>query len=173
MEFWFDDGYEADYSKTLPFLNKLKCTGITALVTGLVCQPGYMCERKLRALIGCGWKIASHGTAHESMLDMDKAATELFLTESRDWIKVNLGVEPHGFVAPWNVLHPWQRELALKYYKFVRDPATLHFHSNKFEDVERVVTKIVQGGKDAYRDISKQRYIRSQQVIKSRFGVDV
>lgn len=173
MEFWFDDGDEADYSRTLPFLNKLKCTGITALVTGDVCKPGYMCVRKLRALIGCGWKIASHGTAHDNMLNMDRVETELFLTESKEWIKANLGVEPYGFVAPWNVLHPWQRELALKHYKFVRDPATLHFHSRNYTDVERTVTQIVQGGDKAHMAIAKDRYLRSQKIIKKKFGVDV
>lgn len=173
MKFWFDDGYAEDYSKTLPFLNERKCTGIVALVTDFICDPGYLCMKKIRAMMGCGWEIASHGTNHKPMLKMGMNETRKVLKDSRDWIKDSLGVEPHFFVAPWNVMREDQRRLALKYYRDVRTPETLHFHSNNFTDIESTITQIIHGGNGAYRAIEKKRYIKSQAVIKHRFGVDV
>ncbi len=173
MEFWFDDGWEGDYSKTLPFLLKNKCTGIAAICTDLMCQPGYMCLRKVKALIGCGWKIASHGTAHKCMLDMNLKDTLEVLLESKGWIENNLGVEPVAFVAPWNVMRPEQVELALKHYPEVRDPKTLHFHSNNFTDVRRTITRILRGGTENAATIEHNRYLRSRAYLKRKFGVDV
>jgi len=173
MEFWFDDGWEGDYSSTLPFLLKNGCTGIAALVTDWVCKPGFLCPKKIRALIGSGWKIASHGTNHKPMLDMDLKQTRQVLRDSKTWIKANLGVEPYAFVAPWNVMRPEQAELALEYYNFVREPKTLHFNSNNFTDVRNTVTKILQGGDGAMARIEHHRYLKSRACIKQRFGVDV
>lgn len=173
MEFWFDDGWEADYSKTLPFLLKNKCTGIAAISTDLVCVPGYMCVKKIRALIGCGWKIASHGTEHKCMLGMNRAETVHELEASKEWIIENLGVQPVAFVAPWNVLRPEQVELAHDYYGEVRDPKVLHFHSNNVKDVQRTITRILQGGPEVYAVIEHQRYLASRAYLKKKFGVDV
>lgn len=173
MEFWFDDGWEEDYSKTLPFLLKNKCTGIAAITTGWVCQPGHMCIRKIRALIGSGWKIASHGTEHKCMLNMDMAETLHELEASKEWIIENLGVEPCAFVAPWNVMRPEQIEMAEKRYPLVREPKTLHFHSNNFPDVEKTITHILQDGHAAHSFIEHRRYLKSARVLKRKFGVDV
>jgi len=173
MKFWFDDGYGNDYSEALPFLIDKKCTGIVALVTDLVCEPEYMCTKKIMALMGCGWEIASHGTNHKSMLEMSRNETREVLADSKAWIKEHLGVVPEIFVAPWNVLREEQRELALEYYKEVRSPETLHFHSNNMTDVVRTITQILCGGPEEYTRIEKKRYLKTQKVIKNRFGVDV
>lgn len=173
MEFWFDDGYEDDYSKSLPFLLKHKCTGIAAISTNLICEPGYMCLRKVRGLIGAGWKIASHGTDHKPMVNMTRAETDYVLSRSKAWIKAHLGVTPEWFAAPWNILRPDQVKLALKHYKFVRSPRTLHFHSNNFTDVERTITQILHGGNGALQEIEKKRYEKSRRMIKQMFGFDV
>lgn len=173
MEFWFDDGVKEDYTKTYPFLAAYGCTKIAAILTDMVGRPGYMDLDMLKELIAHGWKIASHGTDHTCFLRLNVCDTERVLCNSCHWIKDNLGVEPYAFVAPWNIISPGQRDVALRYYKFVRDAKTLHFHSANFADVKNTITKILQGGPEVYQMIEHERYLASRKYVASTFGFNI
>lgn len=170
MDFWFDDGVIEDFTKTLPFLKKIGACGIAAISTKKVGSEGFLGVKELLVMIEEGWKIASHGEDHKIMLKMDLAESARIFRDSKKWIIRNLGVEPYAFVAPWNILRLEQKKLAFKYYKLVRNPYTMHFHSKNFADVTGTITKYMRGGCDERGMIMRRRWHSSRNYLINKFN---
>lgn len=127
--FWFDDGHASLHKYALPIMKEWDIKPIVALVAGRVGRrleaSGYsdyqiMNEAQLHDLLDAGWEIASHGMTHRSfaLLSLDEAEKEF--AESRTWIEEHLGVTPTKFAAPYSWLSSEQRNIAKKYYDYVR-----------------------------------------------------
>ena len=130
MIIWFDDGYEVTYTQAYPVMKPIGLTGIIALATGLVGQnaqigtqpPRQMLSlEQLRELVAEGWEIASHGVNHPykfNELSHDETIWEV--TESKRWIKENLGVTPTKFVVPRHLIRSDQIDIVKKHYEYMR-----------------------------------------------------
>lgn len=79
----FDDGYDDNFSKAYPVLRKMDFPATVFVQTGEVGAPGYLMPEDLAIMSDNGVEIQSHTVTHPFLPDVEPAAVEKELADSK------------------------------------------------------------------------------------------
>lgn len=96
----FDDGLDDFYTTALPILQKYGFTASDAVITGMVGAHEHMTKEQIKACISAGIEITSHTKSHLDMSKISGADLLAQVSDAKDFLKNNFGIEPSGFVYP-------------------------------------------------------------------------
>ncbi|MDA1060329.1 MAG: polysaccharide deacetylase family protein [bacterium] len=96
----FDDGLEDFYTNALPLLKQYGFTATNSVVTGMVGAHEHMSAEQIQVSIDEGIEIISHTVSHVDLANMDEAEIRRQLTESREYLKKQFGIDSDFFVYP-------------------------------------------------------------------------
>ncbi len=96
----FDDGLEDFFTNALPILQKYGFTASNAVITDMIGNTGHMTMDQLRACSVYGIELISHSKGHFSMSNLNKDRLGLEISDAKDFLKNNFGVDPVSFVFP-------------------------------------------------------------------------
>jgi len=96
----FDDGLDDFYTTALPILQKYGFTASDGVITGMVGAHEHMTKEQIKACIAAGIEITSHTESHLDMSKISGLDLEKQVSDARDFLKNNFGIEPFGFVYP-------------------------------------------------------------------------
>ena len=96
----FDDGLEDFYTTALPILKKYGFTASNAVITGMIGTHEHMTGEQIRECIKAGVEITSHTIGHLDLAKQSEAEVRRQVTESRDFLEKEFGIEIMGFVYP-------------------------------------------------------------------------
>jgi peptidoglycan/xylan/chitin deacetylase (PgdA/CDA1 family) len=85
----FDDGYSDNYDNAYPILSGNGQAATMFVVAGKVENPNRVNLTQLTALFNAGWSISSHTVNHVSLTSLSKAALDLELNGSIQWLETN------------------------------------------------------------------------------------
>ncbi|NLI92389.1 MAG: polysaccharide deacetylase family protein [Peptococcaceae bacterium] len=74
----FDDGYEDNYTKAFPILQKYRFVATVFMVSDFINGKGYLSAEQLLALQSAGWTIGGHSATHP---EFNKVKPEVFTAE--------------------------------------------------------------------------------------------
>jgi peptidoglycan/xylan/chitin deacetylase (PgdA/CDA1 family) len=109
----FDDGWKTVMTAAAPMLKDYDIRSTLFVVSGWcdACPPGLegavLGWRDLEQLMAAGVEIGSHSVSHSDfgLIDRDQVVSEL--EQSRDAIRLNLGVRPRAFAIPFGQSANW------------------------------------------------------------------
>ncbi|WP_377194781.1 polysaccharide deacetylase family protein [Ruegeria meonggei] len=87
----FDDGNLSDYEIVLPALIQRGLTARFFVLTGRLDEPGSLARDHVTALLASGMGVGSHGIDHVAWSDLDAAALEREIVQSRDALQTLCG----------------------------------------------------------------------------------
>ncbi len=96
----FDDGLEDFYTTALPILQKYGFTASNAVITGMIGAHEHMTNEQIKRCVEAGVEITSHTIGHLDLAKQSEAEIRRQITESRDYLEREFGVDIHGFVYP-------------------------------------------------------------------------
>lgn len=96
----FDDGHQSNYSLALPILQQFGFRGVFFLTTGWLGLPHFLSAHQVRALHDAGMELGTHGASHSFFTDLEPAALERELGESRALLAAMVGREVTCMSAP-------------------------------------------------------------------------
>lgn len=97
----FDDSYKSDVEAALPALLEAGLTARFFVLAGMLDHPGYLASSDVRTLAQAGMTIGSHGMYHRRLTELDDAALQLELAESRDRLSQVIGTAVTEFSCPF------------------------------------------------------------------------
>ncbi len=99
----FDDGYEDNFTRLFPLLQKHKAKALIFLITDYIGQkPGYMNWEQIRQMQASGLaEFGSHTATHARLRRLNKEDIMRELTQSKRAIEQNLGVPCLSFCYPF------------------------------------------------------------------------
>jgi len=110
----FDDGWESDYIKAFPELEKRGFRATFYIVTGYVGRKNYMDWVQIKELKRKGMEIGSHSVTHPCLLDLDKDTILQEITQSKQVLEDHLGEPVESFGVPYAFVNRRIIETALK-----------------------------------------------------------
>lgn len=84
-----DDGWDTQYTKMYPYLQKYGFKGSLYIIQDLVNTSGYMTTAQLQTLFDEGWDIMNHTKTHSVLTSLTPAEIRGELTNCRDYIREN------------------------------------------------------------------------------------
>jgi peptidoglycan/xylan/chitin deacetylase (PgdA/CDA1 family) len=96
----FDDGHASNCTVALGILKEFGFRAEFFVTSGWIGTPGYLTEEQIRTLSRAGMGIGSHGVSHAYFTDLDAAALDKELVESRAVLSGIIGREINLVSAP-------------------------------------------------------------------------
>ncbi|MGH9991294.1 MAG: polysaccharide deacetylase family protein [Nitrososphaera sp.] len=123
VTFAFDDGYDTDYTKARPVLDRYHFTATSYVIASLVGAPGRLNIGQLTNLQELnGWDIASHSYSHLNLTSLAPSEIKNDLTQSQQFLANNGFQKGAGhFAYPYGEFHNDElMRLVQKYYNTAR-----------------------------------------------------
>ena len=130
----FDDGNASDYLLAFPILRHLNIRCIFFIITSLIGKPGYLSWDNLRDMNAAGMIIGSHSHTHKDMRQLSINETIYEMTQSKEILENNLGIDVVNFSFPFGFCNFTLRKLAKDCgYLYIYDSRSgLNQHDSKF-----------------------------------------
>lgn len=116
----FDDAYRSAFENAIPAMNELGLRGNVGVYTEAIGWPDFMTEPQLQLLHESGWSMASHTVSHDTLPNLDAAALDYELRESRAWLDARGFRGTHVFIAPYHEYEDRERANTARYYMAAR-----------------------------------------------------
>ena len=110
----FDDGYESDFYRALPRLQKYSSKAIFFIVTDFINRPGYMSWEQVNKLHDAGMEIGSHSKSHINFSNVEDAVLKAELDYSKKFIEDKIGSYVASFSFPYGSYENIHVEMALE-----------------------------------------------------------
>ncbi|MGI0024961.1 MAG: polysaccharide deacetylase family protein, partial [Nitrososphaera sp.] len=123
VTFAFDDGYDTDYTKARPVLDRYHFPATSYVIASLVGAPGRLNIGQLTNLQELnGWDIASHSYSHLNLTSLAPSEINYELTQSQQFLANNGFQKGAGhFAYPYGEFHNDElMRLVQKYYNTAR-----------------------------------------------------
>lgn len=109
----FDDSELSVLEHALPILSDLGLPGTVFVPVSAVGLPGVTTWDDLRELASAGWEVGSHAVSHARLPDLDQAALERELRESRQTIEAAVGRPCTSIAYPYGAVDHRVRSAAV------------------------------------------------------------
>lgn len=101
----FDDGFESDFFKAFPELEKRGFRATFYIVTGYVGKKDYMNWAQIKELKRRGMEIGSHSISHRYLLDLDYQTISNEFFQSKETLEGKLGEPVDSFSVPYGFVN--------------------------------------------------------------------
>lgn len=116
----FDDGYNNDYTKGLPLLQKYGFTSTQFIITGDIGKTGYMTRAQVKSFYEAGGEIASHTVTHDDMLTEPSSQWTTELSQSKTQLQNWIGAPVTDMAFPNGLYNKAIVTQTKKYYTGAR-----------------------------------------------------
>ena len=96
----FDDGCETDALYAAPRLHELGFSATFFVVTKWIGRSGYISQRQMRELRGCGFEVGAHSRSHQYLTDLDPDALRGEIIDCKNELEQMLGERVDHFSCP-------------------------------------------------------------------------
>jgi peptidoglycan/xylan/chitin deacetylase (PgdA/CDA1 family) len=97
----FDNGYQSQYSRALPILNRLGWVGDENVqLTGLPPSQGGLSQSEIRGLVAAGWELDTQGFSHADLITLDSRQLRYQVAVSRKVVQQRYHVPANWFCYP-------------------------------------------------------------------------
>ena len=138
----FDDGEISTYTEARSVLDSHGFDGVTAVVSGLVGDDGYMTQTQIEALESSGWEVVSHTVSHDDLTAMSASAARRQLANSKSQLQ-NMGFVIKNFAFPFGAYNMALIAEGSKYYRSMRPYETGDTPQGAFTPYETKVRSVI------------------------------
>ena len=97
----FDNGYQSQYTKALPVLQRLGWPAVENIqLTGLPPSQGGLGTEQVRGLVAAGWELDTQGISHADLIALNSTQLAEQVASSRRTIQQRYGVPVNWFCYP-------------------------------------------------------------------------
>jgi len=113
----FDDGYETDYTKAFPILERYEYPATTFVNPEYVGTERSLSLEQIHKLDAAGWCVSSHAYEHSRLAKQNKQEQEAQIRDAKDWL-LERGFERGAdyFAYPFSSFNQQTLELVDKYH---------------------------------------------------------
>jgi peptidoglycan/xylan/chitin deacetylase (PgdA/CDA1 family) len=97
----FDNGYQSQYTKALPVLQRLGWVGVENIqLSGLPPSQGGLGEAEIRGLVAAGWELDTQGFSHADLIRLDAEQLHYEVAVARRTLQQRYHVPVNWFCYP-------------------------------------------------------------------------
>lgn len=168
----FDDGYEDNFTNTLPILQKYNAKATIFIATNLINKPGYLTWDQLKAMKDSGlFEIESHTNRHKILPNLVESAIDDELISSKNAIYENLGIVADVIAYPegkWSKLTVARAENAGYKVQATSDSLSIGVDT-KLENCGRIMVDGAMSGDTVLKRINRSRITSIFKMILNYF----